>query len=315
MENYNAINLIDLFDIKGIENKDISFWLLYQTDRTRQTAKRKGCSIYLANSECRFMSVKNIILETVCYIVYERGRYYKKESLAEQAASKIIDVEQILLKEGFEGKLLKEWKENEDPLGILPLPNRHMISEIQIHEPNGFCIFFPIEIIHRPKYRFQSDDGWSKQYGDPDEWQRNVLVCYNPNKKQLNKAHIEEIFCSILVTKEYDYKQFFTDTLLDEQTCLNQDESMELYTYLENNVKKYYIHGSEKYDFTRDEKIESRINDVFFIHEDKWSETKVFVDGKITKMKGFKTENLFERWVKGELGNTRLKAAMIGVLE
>ena len=316
MEIYNAINLTDLFNIEGIVDDEISLWLMYQTNRMTQSGKKRGCVIRLANSECQFMSVQNVNPETVCYLVYARGRYYKKESLAEQAVSKIIiDVEQILLKEGIEGKLLKEWRENKDPVGVLPSPEKHMITEIHIHETNGFCVFYPIEKIQGIKYRFKLDDEWSKQYGDADEWQRNVLVCYNSNKKQLNKAYIEEIFGSILVTKEYDYKQFFIDTLLDEQMCLNQDRSMELYTNLENNVKKYYIHGSEKYDFTRDGKTESRINDVFFIREDKWSETNVFFDGKITKIKGFKTEKLFDWWVKGELGNTRLKAGMIGALE
>jgi hypothetical protein len=308
MEKYKAIDFNCLFDMDEVWDEGISFWLLYKTVTRKQAinTNMKGCSISLVNSEERFMTLRDVIPETVCYIVHVCGKGYRIESLAEQAVSKKIDLEQILLTEGFKGE---PWKKGQ------LAPKAEMISEIQLHENNGFCVFSPRKKeIRGLKISYHPSNGWMQEYTDETkvEWQRDVLVCYKLNKKLLNKVYLEEISCRVLDSKAFDYKKYFTDTLLDEQMCLNEDESMELYAFLEEkildkNVKNYYVHGNVKPGTKRKE--------VLFHHYPEEMGPVLLLDGKRMSIRGYETERLFHWWINGQLENTRLKAAMIGVLE
>ena len=145
MERYIAINFNELFDMEDIEKQEISFWLLYKTKKTQYTTPPKfplktyQYTIRFANASGEFMDIRKVDPETLCYLVYKNGEGYKKVSLLEEAESKVIDFDQIFLKEGVEGRLLDKWERDDDPLNLIsPAPSK-IISDFIFYL---FCLLF-----------------------------------------------------------------------------------------------------------------------------------------------------------------------------
>lgn len=305
METYQALNIGEFYDIEEMKKKNISCWLLYQTD------EEKGRSIKLMCSAGARTTIKNVLPETLCYILYEQGEYYKKESLANQVVSYRLNVEQMLLKEGFKISLSEEIldKVKSDPLTLWQALRREDISEIIADDFKGFCVFHPIK---KKRYKV-SGFGLNEWI---EEKRREISVCYRPNTKLLNKVFLEEIFCKINLDEEtFDYKQYFANTLEDEKIILNEEESLELYNCLEEYVEKYYLSGKEKCILKKDGNSQTELKEVCFFKKDRGLQTELYYDGDIMKVKDYTTQNLFEWWIGGRLEKQRNKAILLGLLE
>ena len=124
------------------------------------------------------------------------------------------------------------------------------------------------------------------------------------NLKKLNQSVLESIDCSIDLNRvKFDYKQYLIDTLADDQMNLSQEESLELYHTLHDNVNSVLIAGGDAAIFRK-----HRGKECNFIH-----------DRKVLSLSGYSqqesTQKLFEVWIKGKLKQTLDKATMLGIIE
>lgn len=337
METYQALDIVKLFNVDEMKDNDISCWLLYQTN------EETGSSIYLFSTLTR-IKIKYVRPETLCYILYKEGEYYKKEILAEQIVENRLSMEQMLLKEGFDITLSEEQLEKWARVPIAwDIPNKKEIYEIIVDEFNGFCVFYPIE-----RNRFPADGISMVAYhkgetrvglGYKTYASRILEVCYHPNTKKLYKTFLDRIFCKIDLEKvDFDYIQYFAKTLDDEQMNLGEKESWELYDFLEENVKSienYYLSGKAKW--FNDVNGELYIKDVCVLKKGKSLQTVLYDNREATIKEPYieqvyntirhgeasedktideKTvQVLYEWWIEGRMIQTVAKARMIGVLE
>lgn len=172
MDIYQALNIGEFFKVDDLQEKDIHCWLLYQTDEEKG---RRKTVITVGPQQA---SIRNVVPETMCYILYVEDEYYKKISLDVFAETDNINFVEILLKEGIKINICEVDlnKAIMEGLSIKIYPcircGRKDISEIIAHDTNGFCVFHPMKA-------------------------RDVEVYYSPNVKKLNKAFLNEIICII----------------------------------------------------------------------------------------------------------------------
>lgn len=189
METYQALDITTLFNVNEMRANNISCWLLYQTN------EENGSSVHLFSALTR-IRIKNVLPETLGYILYKEGEYYKRESLADQVESNRLNMEQLLLKAGFDitvsEELLEEYKN-------IPIPwynpNKKEIYEMIADDSNGYCVFYPIE-------RIRSKGPIAAYYRDGvrvrlEHQIRGVEVCYRPDTKKLHNGFLDKIFCKI----------------------------------------------------------------------------------------------------------------------
>lgn len=305
IETYEAVNIGEIFNIEEMNKKNISCWVLYQT------SEESGNSIRLMTPVAPHIILKKVLPKTLCYIMYEEGEYYKKESLVQQLEENRLNMEQMLLKEGFEisspEKILAET--NSALINPWKALKKEEVSEIIVDDYNGFCVFHPIE---KKRYNFSGSGANVVLY----EYKgRTVEVCYRPKRKQLCNTFLDKIFCKInLEETDFDYKNYFAKTLVNEQMVLNEVESLELYSILEENIEKYYFSGKEKRVSTKDSAERTELIDVCFF-KDTSSQTELYYGSNKIKVKGYSTQKLFEWWIAGKLDKQINKAKMLGVFE
>ncbi len=257
METYNAINIRNVFYVDKKKEPDASFWLLYQTDK-----KSKYWIRFFSKEES--IVIQGVLPESVCYILYKEGKYYKKESLAGQIESlanerlrKEFNVEQLILKEDFGINVPEEVSKKYYARYL----RKEEIYEIIVNEFNGFCVLHP-------------DTYMSKC----------VEVCYRPNTKKLYKAFLDTIYCQIdLEEVEFDFKQYFLQALEDEQKFLLEEECWKLFDFLEESTKMYYISGNtQAFNIAKGE---LEIKDVYFVKKGRGIEQAVYYDDKKVNLK------------------------------
>lgn len=85
-----------------MRQKNIECWLLYQVCET------SGVDIKVISSESMPLTIPDVQLESLCYILYKKGEYYHLEGLMDQLEQNQINMEQILLKKRLIQKYQKK---------------------------------------------------------------------------------------------------------------------------------------------------------------------------------------------------------------
>lgn len=296
MNTYQALNLKNLYDIEEMNKKGISCWLLYQI------CNESGTDIRLMSPVGPLLKLRKVLVESFCYILYNPGEDYRLGSLTEQGKCGVLDIGQLLLKEGFD---INPKDENDSVacvktetgavfkgLRAWRIPQENEVSEI-VANNNGFCVFYPID---QKSYGIR----WGEYHDVQEEQTRRIEVCYRPNTKKLQEAFLEGIFCNINLQKnEFDYKQYFAKTLEDEKMFLNKEESLELYDTLEKNARKYIIDGGE----------------IYVTKKETSSQPEIYRGANKIRVRDITTQNIFLWWINGRIEKQLNKAVILGLLE
>lgn len=99
--------------------------------------------------------------------------------------------------------------------------------------------------------------------------------------------------------KKFDYKQYFGKTLEDEQMLLDEEKSLELFSFLEKNVASYYLGGKAEHITYKDGNKYIEIKDVSF--RKSAEKTEFYYDFIESKYKDLSVQQFFEWWIKGKI--------------